>query len=140
MPELSRRDFLKLASQGLLAAGGLLGLGMLFRFLEYQTEPPPPTEFDLGPASNFPPGSRTLLANVPALLIHTDAGFSALSLVCTHLGCTVEQSTDGFACPCHGSRFDAQGKVSHGPATKALVSLQVEQNQQGHVILRRAQS
>ena len=140
MPELSRRDFLKLASQGLLAAGGLLSLGMLFPFLEYQTEPPPPTEFDLGPASNFPVGSRTLLVAVPAILIHTGAAFSALSLVCTHLGCTVEQQVDGFACPCHGSRFDVDGKVLHGPATKALVPLQVEQNEQGHVILHRAQS
>jgi cytochrome b6-f complex iron-sulfur subunit len=135
MTELSRRDFLKLASRGLLAVSGLLGLGMLGRFLGYQTDPPPPTEFDLGPASDYPVGTRTPIPQVPAMLIHTEAGFTALSLTCTHLGCTVEQKADGFACPCHGSRFDADGNVTHGPATKGLVSLRVEQDEQGHVIV-----
>ncbi|KAF0108114.1 MAG: Rieske (2Fe-2S) iron-sulfur domain [Anaerolineaceae bacterium] len=135
MTELSRRDFLKLASQGLLAVSGLLGLGMIARFLGYQTDPPPPTEFDLGPAAGYPVGTRTPVPQVPALLIHTEAGFSALSLACTHLGCTLEPAADGFACPCHGSRFDADGKVTHGPAAKALIPLRVEQDDQGRVIL-----
>lgn len=135
MTELSRRDFLKLASRGLLAVSGLAGLGMLGRFLGHQTDPPPPTEFDLGPASAYPVGTRTPVANVPAMLVHTEAGFSALSLACTHLGCTLEQQADGFACPCHGSRFDADGNVTHGPAAKALVPLRVDVDEQGHVIL-----
>jgi cytochrome b6-f complex iron-sulfur subunit len=135
MAKISRRDFLKLASQGLLAASGLLSLGMLAHFLGYQSDPPPPTKFDLGAVSSYPVGSRTLIPNVPALLIHTEAGFSALSLVCTHLGCTLEQNAEGFTCPCHGSRFDADGKILHGPTTKELAVLLVEQNEQGHLIL-----
>ena len=71
MPEISRRDCLKLASQGLLALSGLFGLGMLFRFLDYQAGPTPPTDFDLGPASNYAPGSRTLRPEIPAIVIRT---------------------------------------------------------------------
>jgi len=123
MPEISRRDFLKLASQGFIALSGLFGLGMLLRFLGYQTEPPPPTDFDLGPASNYASGSRTLRPEIPAVVIRTSNEFTALSLVCTHLGCTVESKPEGFACPCHGSRFDLQGKVVRGPAVKPLNSL-----------------
>jgi cytochrome b6-f complex iron-sulfur subunit len=124
--DLSRRDFLKLTRTVLLSASGLLGLGGLIRFLSYSTQPAAPTEFGLGLASDYAPGSRTVLPDVPALLVHGENGFTALSLVCTHLGCTVESLPEGFACPCHGSRFDLEGKVKRGPASKPLVALRVE--------------
>jgi cytochrome b6-f complex iron-sulfur subunit len=117
---------LKLARTVLLTTSGLIGLGELLRFLSYQTEPPAPTEFDLGPAKNYAPGSRTLLPQVPAVLFRSDIGFNALSLVCPHLGCMVESQPEGFACPCHGSRFDSQGRLVRGPAAKSLTALRVE--------------
>jgi Rieske Fe-S protein len=51
----------------------------------------------------------------------------ALSLVCTHLGCTVTVSSREMACPCHGSRFDRQGRVLNGPADRPLKRLPVEE-------------
>ncbi|MGD0750366.1 MAG: Rieske (2Fe-2S) protein [Anaerolineales bacterium] len=123
---ISRRDFLKLARNGLLALSGLLGLGGLLRFLSYQSQPPVPTEFVLGAPAAYAVGARTLLPQVPAMLIHSAAGFSAFSLVCPHLGCTVEPQPDGFTCPCHGSRFGSQGQLVRGPAGKALTVLRVE--------------
>ena len=136
MPSVSRRDFLKLSSRVLLTVSGLLGVGALWRFLSHPTEPPLQTEFDLGSAANYPLGSRTLRLEVPAVVIHDQAGFSALSLACPHLGCTVEQTADGFACPCHGSTFTADGTVLTGPAETSLPPLQIEQNAEGHLILR----
>jgi cytochrome b6-f complex iron-sulfur subunit len=133
MPQISRRDFLKLASVSLLTISGLLGLDGLFRYLGAQTEPLPQTDFDLGPASQYAAGSRTLRAEIPALLIATPGGFSAISLVCTHLGCSVESQAEGFACPCHGSRFDLQGKVTRGPAQKPLNALRTGVDPQGHL-------
>ena len=134
-PRLSRRDFLKLARTALLTVSGLLGLGGLVRFLSYSSQPPAPTEFDLGPASNYPPGSRTVLPDIPAVLVRSDNTFSALSLVCTHLGCTVESRSEGFNCPCHGSRFDLQGKLLRGPAAKPLAALRVETTLDGKLKL-----
>jgi len=133
--KLSRRDFLKLARAALLTAGGLLGLGGLIRFLSYQTEPPPATEFDLGPASNYTAGSRTVLPNIPAVLIRGDRGFTALGLVCSHLGCTVESGADVFSCPCHGSTYDLKGNVTRGPATKPLSAFRVETTGDGNLRL-----
>lgn len=131
----SRRDFLKLATTGLLSAAGLIGLAGLIRYLDYDSDPVSQTIIDAGPASQYPAGSKTVLPNIPALLISTQSGFTALSLVCTHLGCTVEQSPDGFRCPCHGSRYHADGTVERGPATKSLRQLKVEVNPQGHVLV-----
>lgn len=135
MFDVSRHDFLKLTRNGILWLSAALGMGGLFRFLDYEANPAPKTEFDLGSAVKYPPGSRTLLANVPAMLIHTESSFLALSLTCTHLGCTVEQNKDEFLCPCHGSHFDLDGRLLHGPAAKPLASLRIETTEDGRLIL-----
>jgi cytochrome b6-f complex iron-sulfur subunit len=133
MSELNRRDFLKLARDGFLYLSGALALGGLLRFLDHDPNPAPRTEFDLGPASKYPLGSSTVLSEPPAVLVHNEQGFSAMSLVCTHLGCTVEKDVNGFACPCHGSRYDARGSVTYGPATKQLRALRVEVTEDGNL-------
>jgi Rieske Fe-S protein len=130
---LSRRDFLKLARTVILAACGLLGLGGLIRFLDTRTQPEPKADFDVGPVNGFANDSRTLLPQVPAVLLKDSHGFTAFSLVCTHLGCTVESKPDGFACPCHGSLFDPQGTVTRGPATRPLKALRIEVTLDGHL-------
>ena len=135
MPELSRRDFLKLARDGFLYLSGALTLGGLLHFLDYNPGPAQKTAFDLGPASNYPFGSRTSLPEIPAFLIHSDKGFTALSLVCTHLGCTVASDAKGFACACHGSSYDADGQVMHGPAVLPLRSLRIEITEDNQLIL-----
>ncbi len=57
----------------------------------------------------------------------------AIRPICTHLGCTVDwQSTENrFVCPCHGSQYDAQGRVLQGPARRSLpiITAIVKQNQ-----------
>ena len=135
MSTVSRRDFLKLARNGFLYLSGALALGGLLRFLDFSLTSAPKTEFGIGSAADYPLNSRTLLTDIPAVLIHTQSGFSALSLVCTHLGCIVEDASNGFACPCHGSRFDANGKVTHGPAAKPLPALRIEITKDNKLIL-----
>jgi len=132
---LTRRSFLVLAGKGLMILSGLLGLGELLQFLGYPSEASPPTRFDLGLASAYPPGSRTPVPQANALLIHGETGFTALSLVCPHLGCTVDPVPDGFACPCHGSRFDANGAVRVGPASEPMRALKVEESPDGKLVL-----
>ena len=49
--------------------------------------------------------------------------FVAWSRLCTHEGTPVDLATNGFVCNNHGSRFDANGNVTLGPATQALGQL-----------------
>ena len=135
MTNPSRRDFLKVATTGLLSAAGLVGLGGLIRFLAYQSDAPARTIIDIGDKSKYPPGSTSILPDVPAVLFASQTGFVAISLVCTHLGCTVESSADGFKCPCHGSQYNMQGEVQRGPARQPLKKLRVEIAQDNHVLL-----
>jgi cytochrome b6-f complex iron-sulfur subunit len=135
MPNPSRRDFMKLATTGLLSAAGLIGLGGLMRFLAYDSEPAAKTVIDLGDVSDFPAGAHKIFPEIPAILYSTATGLKALSLVCTHLGCTVEQFETGFRCPCHGSRYDGQGQVKQGPARLPLRALRLETTPEGHLLL-----
>jgi len=57
---------------------------------------------------------------------HGDGRVQAWAARCTHLGCRLDRVIDGaVVCPCHGSRFDEQGRVLTGPAAKPLQPLQV---------------
>jgi cytochrome b6-f complex iron-sulfur subunit len=132
---MNRRDFLKLTARGLLGLSGMLGIAGIIRFLSFEPDPPPPQRFDVGPGSNYPPGSRSVLNEVPALLIHNPDGFTAISLTCPHLGCTVTTTEAGMECPCHGSRYTADGQLQQGPANKGLPSLKIETSPDDHLII-----
>lgn len=54
------------------------------------------------------------------ILANDDGAFTALSPVCTHLGCTVEIEGARLVCPCHGSTYDRRGTVLQGPAPRSL--------------------
>ena len=128
----SRRSFLK--ETALLGAGlstGVLGCATGLRMIV------PPTQegrivvdtskvkelASVGGAVQI--GSE--LMGDPLILIRTgDAEYSALSSICTHLGCQVRKNRFGFRCPCHGSAFDEKGQVVTGPANEPLPSYDVE--------------
>jgi isorenieratene synthase len=60
----------------------------------------------------------------------------AISLTCTHQGCTVQRQGDGkFLCPCHGAVYDAEGRVVAGPANRDLPRFQIAQRTDDQVQL-----
>ena len=126
---------MKLATSCLVTLSGLLGLAGIGRYLAFDSEPHKKTAFDLGEAEAFSVGTRTRVDVIPALILRDPEGFHAMSLLCTHLGCTVRDAPEGFLCPCHGSRYDSQGQVTRGPAGRPLPELRVEVSVSGNLIV-----
>lgn len=63
-----------------------------------------------------PQGSREQL-----YVLALDTGqFATVSPVCKHRGCSVEISGAILECPCHGSRYDRNGRVLRGPTQAPL--------------------
>ena len=56
------------------------------------------------------------------VVLNNENGVTAFSPLCTHLGCAYgwQATQAAFVCPCHGSRFAADGKVISGPARRPL--------------------
>jgi glycine/D-amino acid oxidase-like deaminating enzyme/nitrite reductase/ring-hydroxylating ferredoxin subunit len=77
---------------------------------------------------NLPPGQGGIvtLEGKKVAAYRDDAGeLTAVSSICSHLGCVVSfnNAEKTWDCPCHGSRFDLEGRVVSGPATKDLKRL-----------------
>lgn len=72
---------------------------------------------DISPDSVYPFRSGQLY-----LVRMKDGGFLALSIKCTHLGCSIRwnEEQEKFICPCHSSEFDIKGNVLSPPAPTAL--------------------
>jgi cytochrome b6-f complex iron-sulfur subunit len=123
--DLSRRRFLiGLGSAGLLLAAWEMGRATL-RFLKPPLTRPQPEPVTAGPPSEFGANALTYIPAARAWLGQDEAGYYALSAICPHLGCTIQQTEMIFTCPCHGSQFDRQGNVRHGPATRPMSYLAV---------------
>lgn len=74
---------------------------------------------------SLPPGEGAIVkvdGKKTAAYRHDDGTLSKVSATCTHLGCIVSfnKAEKTWDCPCHGSRFDLEGKVITGPAVKDL--------------------
>ena len=79
------------------------------------------------------PGTGAILRNgLSKIAAYRDAQgkLHERSAVCTHLGCIVawNGSENSWDCPCHGSRFDPDGKVLNGPAIAPLEPVETEKS------------
>lgn len=77
--------------------------------------------------ADIPSQGALVYREARVVLMHANGAYYALSLVCTHLGCTLNVTGEQIACPCHGSEFDQRGRVLKGPADRPLRRLRVEE-------------
>ena len=94
-----------------------------------------PNRFSIGKPEAIPPGSKIALDQRRICIVRDGNKVAAISTTCTHLGCIVSLSETGFACPCHGSRYDQDGNVTGGPAPKPLSWYQVQVAPNGELVV-----
>ena len=115
---LSRRAFLTTAAgaAGLVALSGC-GDGFVANPLVLEVLPNGPIVITV---ADFPGlANAGFLVQIPDTAVavkRVDAtSFKALSMICTHQGCTTRTNGQNCECPCHGSRFSNDGDVVNGP-------------------------
>lgn len=93
----------------------------------------------------FIPEARAYVVPAPAELsgqyVDRDVaagGFMALYQRCVHLGCRVPwcATSQGFECPCHGSKYNSVGEYFAGPAPRNLDRFVVQINESGELVIR----
>ncbi len=132
---VSRRDFLSTASLGMVVLSVLSVFAGMFRMSKPNVRFEEATKFKIGKAENFPVGTVKKLEDKGVFIFSTDEGLHAISSVCTHLGCIVAISETGFQCPCHGSKYDENGKVIGGPAPRNLAWLEISRSVDGSLMV-----
>jgi cytochrome b6-f complex iron-sulfur subunit len=122
----SRRGFIGVLGAGAVAVG--IGVPAVFslRSVVPNVLYEPPQQVKLGALDSFTDGS-TFIASQRMFVFREKNTFFCISARCTHLGCTVQlvniKEAEGgfeFHCPCHGSKFRADGTNFAGPAPRPL--------------------
>jgi cytochrome b6-f complex iron-sulfur subunit len=116
-----------------------IGLWQVFRFMRYEAPAREATRIILGSTAALP--ALPAYFESGQIYLHKDSqGYYAIDAICTHLGCTVYiQSNGDYYCRCHNSRFDAEGRVLYGPASRSLPFLLLYWNDQGQIVVDRTQ-
>ncbi len=124
---LSRRQFIQL---GLAAVGsawaGTLVQSHLFPADQAEAEAKPVTI----PLADLPIGGSQQITygGIPGIVLRTPESIKAFSLICTHLGCTIDwnPAQSEFYCPCHDGYYDQFGEVIAGPPPVPLEQFPVQ--------------
>ncbi len=138
---MNRKSFLTTLSVGWVAFAAATGgfFTVLIRFLFPNVLFEPPQSFKIGFPDDFEQGKVDLRfkKQYNVWIVRDDEKITALSTVCTHLGCTPnwQETERKFKCPCHGSGFRASGINFEGPAPRPLERFKIGLANDGQIIV-----
>jgi Rieske Fe-S protein len=93
-----------------------------------------------GNAQDIVVGALQIVPGSTAFIGRDTNGLYAMSAVCTHQGCLLgtlgATGAAGIGCGCHGSRFDGNGAVTHGPAARPLQHYRVDVGTDGSITIQ----
>jgi Rieske Fe-S protein len=96
-----------------------------------------PRTINAGPASQYlADGIYPRYRDRGFFIVRRGARLFAVSAICTHRRCKLDAEADKtFYCPCHGSTFDPDGKVTEGPARRDLPVYEVSTDDKGDLLV-----
>jgi cytochrome b6-f complex iron-sulfur subunit len=125
--KISRRDFIKTSALGVIVGSSALASINLKTFANSpKAKGVSKTSGDdmvvklSDNASLNKVGGSVKVSDELMLIRNSETTFLAVRTICAHKGCDVELEGDKFVCPCHGSEYTIEGKVTQGPAKKDL--------------------
>ena len=136
---MDRRSFIKWASLGwvtftmVVAGYGTMVLRYMFPNVLFE----PKQTFLAGVPKDYNVGevSERYKKKHGVWIIRNTQKIYALSVVCTHLGCTVNwlPGYNKFKCPCHGSGYYRSGVNFEGPAPRPLPRFKITLTDEGEI-------
>ncbi len=143
-PLLTRRAWMGLA-WGAFSAASAAALAATGRFMFPNVLNEPPQQFKAGFANEYGMGVDERwkekfgiwVVRTPEDIEQHASGFYALSVTCTHLGCTPNylSAESKFKCPCHGSGFRTTGVNFEGPAPRPLERVRIVLAEDGQILV-----
>jgi cytochrome b6-f complex iron-sulfur subunit len=139
---ITRRDFLNEITLGALGIAGLGSVVVTYQYFLPNVLFEPSTTFRAGNPDLYPLHSVTFLLDQQVYIVRMPEGFYAVSAVCTHLGCITQWKPDAemIACPCHGSKFKADGAKIEGPAPRPLPHFAISLTADGELLVDKLQN
>ena len=143
---INRKSFLTWLSVGWVAFAAATGgfFTVMIRFLFPNVLFEPPQSFKIGYPDDFESGKVDLRfkKKYNVWIVRDDEKITALSTVCTHLGCTPNwlETERKFKCPCHGSGFRSSGINFEGPAPRPLERYKILLENDGQIMVDKTKS
>lgn len=131
---MKRRKFIGKSALGLLSlAGAAVAISYFRQFFPRLAGDR--RRIVLDDPERFPVDTFTFLEEHNLYIYRDHEGLKAVSAVCTHLGCILEKSLDGFECPCHGSCYSEEGQVISGPAPSDLTWFLISRDASQRIVI-----
>ncbi|MEK7369032.1 MAG: ubiquinol-cytochrome c reductase iron-sulfur subunit [Planctomycetota bacterium] len=136
----SRRGFFTYAGWTIFLGTTLAFLAKTFSFTGFffpKVLFEPSKKFPVGYPADFPDHSVVTLKARRVFIVREGNNFSAISMVCQHLGCAVHWTEEKgiYECPCHGSKYYKDGVNFAGPAPRPLFHFDMHLSDDGKLMV-----
>ncbi|UWX57939.1 Rieske 2Fe-2S domain-containing protein [Chlorobaculum sp. MV4-Y] len=129
--DFERRGFLHKIVGGV---GAIVAVSALYPVVKYIIPPVKKIKIvnsmTVGKASEVPNGTGKIYQfnEDKVIVVNHGGNLTAVSAVCTHLGCLVhwDEAADQLACPCHGAKYTQTGQIISGPQPLPLKQYQAK--------------